>query len=43
MAQMHEESRNAGKLGKLTDYFSRRLVGVGRAAVPIVDEVLASR
>ena len=43
MAQLHEESRNAGKLGKLTDYFSRRLVEVGRAAVPIVDEVLASR
>ncbi len=40
VARLHEESGNAGEF---VDYFSRRLVGVARAAVPIVDEVLASR
>ena len=40
VARLHEESRNPGEF---VDYFSRHLVELARAAVPIVDEVLAGR
>ena len=40
VARLHEESLN---VGELMEYFSRRLVEVAKAAIPIIDEVQADR